>query len=78
MKKDKVNFYGPGVPWVFVQKLTKEIIEKTIEAHIAYQPDAYWLQLYHFATNIDISVFNKLQTQRMKELKEIYETEEFD
>ena len=34
MEKDKVNFYGPGFPWIIVQKLTKEIIQEAIKAYI--------------------------------------------
>jgi hypothetical protein len=28
IEKDKVNFYNPGIPWMIVKKLTKEIISK--------------------------------------------------
>ncbi len=27
----------------------------------------YWLKLYHFATDIDITVFNQLQTKEIEE-----------
>ena len=67
MEKDKVNFYGPGLPWIIVQKLTKEIIQEAIKAYIDDKPEAYWLKLYHFATDIDIAVFNQIQAQEIKE-----------
>lgn len=67
MEKDKVNFYGPGFPWIIVQKLTKEIIQEAIKAYIADKPEGYWLKLYHFATDIDIDVFNQIQAQEIKE-----------
>lgn len=67
MEKDKVNFYGPGLPWIIVKKLTKEIIQEAIKAYIDDKPEGYWLKLYHFATDIDISVFNQIQDQEIKE-----------
>lgn len=68
MEKDNKNFYGPGLPWVIVQKLTKEIIHEAIEAYINTRPDGYWLKLYYFAPDIDIAVLNQLQAQEIKKL----------
>jgi predicted DNA-binding protein len=65
MEKDKVNFYGPGLPWIIVQKLTKGIIQEAIEAYIDDKADGYWLKLYHFAPDIDIAIFNQLQAQKI-------------
>ncbi len=48
MEKDKTNFYGPGFPWIIVQKLTKEIIKESIKAYMEDKSDSYWLKLYHF------------------------------
>jgi hypothetical protein len=72
MEKDKMNFYSPGLPWIIVQKLTKEIIHEAIEAYIDEKPEdyCYWLKLYHFASDIDIAVFNKMQAQEIKESEE--------
>ena len=67
MEKDKVHFYGPGLPWITVQKLTKEIIQEAIKAYIDDKPEGYWLKLYHFAADIDIAVFNQLQAQEIEE-----------
>jgi hypothetical protein len=72
MEKNKANFYGPGLPWVIVQKLTKEIIQEAIEAYMDDKADGYWLKLYHFATDIDMAVFNQLQVE------EIAESAQFD
>ena len=30
MEKDKVNFYGPGLPWIIVQKLSKKQLKLTL------------------------------------------------
>ena len=67
MEKDKVNFYGPGLPWIIVQKLTKEIIQEAIKAYIDDKPEGYWLKLYHFALDIDIAVLNQIQAQEIEE-----------
>lgn len=75
MKKDKVNYYGPGLPWLIVQKLTKEIIQEAIKAYIDDKSDGYWLKLYHFTPDIDIAVFNQLQAEHTDYLKELDELE---
>jgi hypothetical protein len=67
MEKKKQNFYEPGLPWIVVRKLTKEIIEEAIRAYMAYSPDGYWLKLCHFAMDIDITVFNKLQAKEIED-----------
>jgi hypothetical protein len=63
MKKDNVDFLRPGLPWIIVQKITKEIIQKAVKNYMDDKPDGYWLKLYHFANNIDIAEFDRLQTQ---------------
>ena len=60
MEKYKGNSYGPELLWVFIQKLTKEIIQEALKAYIDDKPEGYWLKLYHFATDIDIVLFNQL------------------
>ncbi len=37
-----MNFYGPGLPWIIVRKLTKENIQEAIKAYIDDKPDGYW------------------------------------
>ena len=66
MEKDEVNFWEPGLPWVIVQKLTKEIIHEAIQAYKDARPNSYWLKLYYFATDIDIAIFDRLQAQEIK------------
>ena len=34
MEKEKKNFFGPSHPFIIVKKITKEIIEKTIQAYV--------------------------------------------
>jgi len=63
MEKEYENFYSPGLPWIIVQKLTKEIIEEAILAYYHDLPNAYWLQLCHFALDFDPSLFDELQQQ---------------
>lgn len=60
MDRDKVNFVEPGAPFIFVRKLTKEIIEEVISAHAEFF-DAYWLKYHHFADHIKHQMFEELQ-----------------
>ena len=63
MEKEKSNYYGPGLPWIVVKKVTEEIVQEAVEAYMEDIPDNYWLKLYYFATDIDISVLNDLQAR---------------
>lgn len=65
MNKDHTNFYGPGLPWIIVQKLTKSIIEEAIMAYFHDRPNAYWLQLCHFALDINPFIFDELQQREI-------------
>ena len=71
MEKEEVNFWEPSFPWVIVQKLTKEIIHEAIQAYKDAKPNEYWLKLDYFVTDIDIAVFDKLQTQEIKKSAEL-------
>ena len=71
MEKEKKNFFGPSHPFIIVKKITKEIIEETIQAYA--ENNGYWLKLYHFASKIDMSVFDKLQAEHEEHLKELDE-----
>ena len=62
-----MDFLEPGCPFITVRKLTMEVIQEAIKAYINDKPEGYWLKLYHFATNIDIAIFNQLQAQGIKE-----------
>ena len=66
MAKDRVNFYGPGLPWTIVKELTVETIHEAIQGYMDACPNGYWLKLYYFATDIDITVFDQLQAQEIK------------
>jgi hypothetical protein len=70
MDKDKMNYFEPNDPFIIVKELTKDIIEETLKAYGEYK-DGYWLKLYHFAAEIDETVFNKLQAEHIKELDEL-------
>jgi len=69
MKKDDRNFFEPGPAWVIVQKLTTEIIYEAVEAYMNDRPDGYWLKLSYFGNDIDISVFDQLQAEEVKQSK---------
>jgi hypothetical protein len=71
MEKDEVNFWKPCLPWVIVKKLTREIIYEAIHAYKDARPNGYWLKLYYFAPDIDITVFDQLQAQEIKEAAEL-------
>ena len=56
--------------------MTKGIIEEAIKAYA--EDDAYWLKLYHFAGDVDMDIFNKLQAEHIEELKELDELHKLD
>ena len=65
MNQEKTNFVRPGSTMIIVKKLTKEIVTEAIQAYA--ENDAYWLKLHHFAIDIDMSIFNKLEVEHRKE-----------
>ena len=72
MKDRNQPFIEPGENYIIVEKLTPEIIEKTIKAFVE-ENRGYWLKLYHFAGEIDTAVFNRLQAEHTKYFKEVDE-----
>ena len=62
MKKTNQPFIEPGENYIIVEKLIPKIIEKTIKVFVE-DKHAYWLKLHHFTEKIDITLFNKLQTE---------------
>ena len=50
---------------IVVRKLTQEIITETLESEA--EDNAFWLKLHEFASEIDIFVFDELQTKHVKE-----------
>ena len=73
--KESMNFLEPSDPFIIVRKMTKEIIEETIQAYA--KNNAYWLKFYHFAGEVDTAVFNKLQAKHIEELKELDNSKDF-
>jgi hypothetical protein len=65
MDQQKSNFSNPSELVIVVRKLTQEIITETLEAYA--EDNAFWLKLYQFASEIDISVFDELQAKHRKE-----------
>jgi hypothetical protein len=70
MEKEKMNYFSLGHPFIIVKKLTKDIIEETLKAY-AEEDDGYWLKLYHFAGDINKTVFDQLQAEHIEYLKEL-------
>ena len=67
MEKEKTNFIiGPYTPMIIVKSLTEEIVVEAIKAYAA-KDDGFWLKLRHFATELDVSIFNKLEAEDRKE-----------
>ena len=69
MDTRKMNYYGPGYPFIFVNKLTPESIERTIQA-FAEEDGGYWLKFYHFGGCggvIDKSIFDQLKAKHIEE-----------
>ena len=69
MRKDRTNVYSPGLPWIIVRKITKEVIEEAIKIYMDDKPNGYWFKLYHFVYDIDISVLDRLKAERIKSYK---------
>ena len=65
MDQEKSNFSNPSELVIVVRKLTQEIITETLEAYA--EDNAFWLKLYQFASEIDISVFDELQIKHIKQ-----------
>lgn len=65
MDDEKINFSNPSNLVIVVRKLTQEIIPEALEAQA--EDNAFWLKLHHFASQIDISVFDELKVKSVKE-----------
>ena len=65
MKEEKTNFIGPYTPIIIVKSLTEEIIMEAIQAYAA-KDDGFWLKLQHFAIELDVSIFNKMEAEDNK------------
>src|SRR4051812_48833045 len=65
MDDEKSNFSDPNELVIVVRKLTPEIITEALEAYA--EDDGFWLKLYQFASEINMSVFEELQAKHVKE-----------
>lgn len=66
MDLEKINFSKPRDHVIVVRKLTQEIITEALQEYA--EGNAFWLKLYQFAGEIDISVLDELQAKHRKEL----------
>jgi len=60
MNNEKSDFLSPGDPMIIVRKLTKEVVEKAIEAYV--EDEAYYLKFY--AAHFDIQTLNVLKERK--------------
>ena len=67
MAKDRVNFYGPGLPWIIVKELTVKTIHEAMQGYMDDCPNDYWLKLYYFWNDIDTTIFDPLNPLEMDE-----------
>ena len=75
MDNEKSDFLSPGEPMIIVRKLTKEVVEKAIEAYA--ENDAYYLKFY--AADFDVKTLNVLNDRyiaRSKFLDDLLEKDE--
>jgi hypothetical protein len=75
MNYEKSDFLSPGDPMIIVRKLTKEVVEKAIEAYA--EDETYYLKLY--AANLDIKTLNLLKDRyiaRSKFIQDLIEKNE--
>ena len=67
MAKDRVKFYGPGLPWIIVKELTVETIHDAIQGYMDESPNGYWLKLYYFWNDLDTTIFDPLDPLEIDE-----------
>ena len=67
MTKTQSNYYEPGLPWIIVKELTPEIINEAIEGYLNSCPNGYWLKLYYFWNDLDITIFDSLDPIELDE-----------
>jgi hypothetical protein len=69
MDQKNANCFRPGHPFVIVREFTQEIIREAVKAYVE-ENDGYWLKFYHFAGEIDVTVFDELEAKAIKEEKD--------
>ena len=67
MTKNQSNYYEPGLPWIIVKKVTPEVINEAIEGYFNSCPNGYWLKLYYFWNDLDITIFDSLDPIELDE-----------
>lgn len=69
MDYEKGDFLSPGDPMIVVRKLTKEVVEKAIEAYA--EDEAYYLNFY--AAHLDVKTLNVLKDRHIARYKFTYD-----
>lgn len=69
MNNNEMDFLAPGIPFIVVKKLTKELIEMAIKAFA--EEDAYYLKFY--AATFDIKTLNVLKEREVAKDKLIFD-----
>lgn len=69
MNQQGIKYFSPGHPFLLVKDLTKEIVKQAIQVY-AEKNDGYWLKFYHFAGDIDKTIFEELQAKRIQKLRD--------
>ena len=72
MENEKSDFLSPGDPIVIIKKMTKEVVEKAIQAYA--EDDAYYLKFYSAELDVKtLNVLNDRYVARDKLLDELLE-----
>lgn len=70
MEETQGNFLPPDCPYIYVSKLTPEIIKAAIQEYVDAQEDCYWLKLYHVSATLNIEELNEILAKKDEEEKE--------
>jgi hypothetical protein len=62
MNNENSDFVSPGEPMIIVRKITKEVVQKAIEAYIEEEDGAYYLKLY--GTTVDLETLNRVRERQ--------------
>lgn len=69
MDQEKSDFLSAGDPMIIVRKLTKEVVEKAIEAYA--EDEAYNLKFY--AAEFDVKTLDEFKDRKIAEYKDLIE-----
>ena len=70
MENEKSDFLSPGDPILIVQKITKEVIEETIQAYA--EDDAYAYCLKFYSAELDTKTLDVLKDRSIARDKRPY------